>query len=266
MPYLKTPRGLDWHYESSGDGETIFFIHGFAGSLRLWEEQRNHFQTGYSVMAVDLPGHGQSAWQPSSLNDLALDLKFIWQQLDLHQVNVVASSLGGLLALKLFRICPERFQRISFVGALPRFARTMDYPAGLDIDKIRRLSQQFKDDYPGMLEIFFRSLFSRRDREDPSFAAVKALRAQDKLPLEEAAQTYLNILEKEDLRDMLAGLPYRVQFITGSEDTLCPLEVMHWLKGAVPHGRFDFIDGAGHLPYLSRSTEYNRLLEEFLMA
>ena len=266
MPIIKTPRGLDWNYASAGDGETLFFIHGFAGGLRLWQAQRNHFQTGYSVVAVDLPGHGQSAWLPSSLNDLALDLKFIWQQLDLHQVNVVASSFGGLLALKLFRICPERFGRMSFVGALPRFTRTVDYPAGLDIDKIRRLSQQFKDDYPGMLDIFFRSLFSRRDREDPSFAAVKALRAQDKLPLEEAAQTYLNILEKEDLRDVCAGLPYRVQFISGTEDYICPVEVMPWLREAVPHGRFDMVEGAGHLPFLSRPIEYNQHLEDFLRA
>ena len=215
-------------------------------------------------MTIDLPGHGQSGWQDVDLNDMAIDIKFILEKLDLHQVNVVASSFGGLITLKLYKVCPEKLQRVSFVGALPKFARCDNYPAGLDIERIRKLSDQFDGDYATVLDVFFRSLFSKQDRESERFKWIKDFRKSDVIPRREALKKFLDILEHEDLRDILANLQYRVQFISGTEDYICTTEIMQWLESVVVHGRFDDIKGAGHFPFLAQPQEFNRLLEEFL--
>ena len=39
MPYAKTPDGVQLHYEESGEGQTIVFVHEFAGDHRSWEAQ-----------------------------------------------------------------------------------------------------------------------------------------------------------------------------------------------------------------------------------
>ena len=36
--------------------------------------------------------------------------------------------------------------------------------------------------------------------------------------------------------------------------------------GHMPNARFDFIEGCGHLPFLVKAQEYNRLLEDFLLS
>jgi pimeloyl-[acyl-carrier protein] methyl ester esterase len=75
----------------------------------------------------------------------------------------------------------------------------------------------------------------------------------------------LEILEKADLRDRISSMICPVQFISGTEDYICPRAIMDWVAGHTYNARFDFIEGCGHLPFLTEVNEYNRLLEDFLL-
>ena len=283
MPFLTTDRGLRWHYETAGSGDPILFIHGFGGSGRWWQGQEEFLRSGYRVITVDLPGHGQSAWmpvvtrlargRPVTLDDLAADLRQIISGLGISQFNMVSSSFGGLIAFELCRMMPEAVMRMSFVGVLPKFARAPGYPAGLDIDKIRTLSSQFDasaslstgGDYDVILDIFFRSLFTMRERDSVRFQWVKEMRGSQPLPQREALKCFLDILEKADLRGRLAGVICPVQFVTGSDDYICPQPAMAWVAQHCVNARFDVMRGCGHLPFLTEPDEYNDLLEDFLI-
>lgn len=264
MPYLTTKRGLSWHYEIVGEGEAVLFIHGFGVSSKLWCAQVDHFSTGFKVITIDLPGHGESGWQDVSLMDMAIDLNFILKSLGIEQVNVVGSSFGGLIGLYLLKTGPQRVSRISFAGSLPKFARTPDYPAGLDIARIRTLSAQFDGDYSAMLDIFFRSLFSRQDRESERFKWIKQFHKAEAVPRREALKKFLDILEYEDARDVLAHVNCRTQFINGTQDYIVPMDSMTWLEEMLPHANFDYLEGVGHFPFLTKPKEFNELLEGFL--
>jgi pimeloyl-[acyl-carrier protein] methyl ester esterase len=263
--YVKAQLGHQLYYETHGKGEAILFIHGFGGSLRWWVNQKEFFEKDYQIITVDLPGHGQSAWKELSLLEMAGGIKHLLLDLGLHRINVVASSFGGLIALNLYRMMPEDISRISFVGSIPKFARSEAYPAGLDIENIRKLSHQFDGDYGPILDIFFRSLFTMKERESAEFKNLKNIRQGEPLPRREALKSFLDILEKTDLRDRLSSVVCPVQFITGEEDYLCPQPVMEWVQDHMPNARLDFIPGAGHLPFLTKIKEYNDLLENFLI-
>jgi len=265
MPSLKTHRGLEWYYESFGSGEALVMIHGLGGSGRFWQAQKDFLSTDFHVLTLDLPGHGKSGWAPVSLTDMAFDIRQILNRLGIGHCSLVASSMGGLVALELYRMIPDEIMRISMVGAIPKFARGPHYPAGLDIDKIRTLSQQFDGDYAVILDIFFRSLFTMKERQSDRFRMIKELRQSEPLPRREALKHFLDILEKTDLRDRLSSLICPLQFMTGTEDYICPRAIMDWVAGHAPNARFDFIEGCGHLPFLTEAGEYNRLLEDFLL-
>ena len=265
MSALKTNRGLDWHYDIAGKGDPIVFIHGFGASGRWWQAQTEFLRDGYETVVIDLPGHGASGWMPVTLNDMAVDLRQIINGLGFFQFNIVASSFGALIALELHRLMPEAVMRISFVGSIPKFARGPSYPAGLDIERIRTLSKQFDGDYASILDIFFRSLFTMRERDSERFKWIKDLRANEPLPRREALKCFLDILEKADLRDRISGVVCPVQFITGNEDHICPQPIMDWVGEHFPNARFDVMDGCGHLPFLTKPDEYNNLLEDFLI-
>lgn len=264
MPSLKTQSGLDWHYEVSGSGDAIVMLHGFGGSGDFWEAQKDFLSTDFQVVTLDLPGHGKSSWIPLTLSEMAADIRQILNTIGIIQFSVVASSMGGLVALELYRMIPQEIMRMSFVGSVPKFARGPNYPAGLDIDKIRTLSRQFDGEYGVVLYIFFRSLFTMKERDSDRFKWVKVLHQRQPLPKREALKYFLDILEVTDLRDRIASVICPLQFITGTEDYICPRAIMDWLADHTHNARFDFIEGCGHLPFLVGAKEYNRLLEDFL--
>ncbi|MDE1921024.1 MAG: alpha/beta hydrolase [Candidatus Omnitrophica bacterium] len=265
MAFFKTQRGLDWHYEISGSGEPVVMVHGLGASGRIWQAQRDFLHTDFQVLTVDLPGHGRSGWMPVSLTEMAGDIRQILQSLDVTQFSLAASSMGGLVALELYRMAPQDVMRMSLVGSVPKFAKGPGYPAGLDLEKIRTLGRQFDGDYALMLDVFFRSLFTMKERRCERFKWVKALRGKEPLPRREALKYFLDILEQADLRDRLASVICPLQFITGTEDYICPRAIMDWMSGHTHNARFDFIEAGGHLPFLVEAAEYNRLLEDFLL-
>lgn len=242
----------------------MLFIHGFGVSSRLWVSQVEHFESGYKVITIDLPGHGQSGWLNVGLSDMAFDLNFILGKIGVEHVNVVASSFGGLVGLYLLKVNPWRVSRMSFVGSLPKFARTSQYSAGLDIARIRKLSEQFDGDYQVVLEIFFRSLFSKQDRESERFKWIKQFHKSDVIPNREALKIFLDILEQEDARDIIAHINCRVQFINGTQDYIVPVDSMKWIEEMLPFANFDYLQGVGHFPFLTKPKEFNELLEGFL--
>ncbi|MBF0570840.1 MAG: alpha/beta hydrolase [Candidatus Omnitrophica bacterium] len=265
MSYFKTHKGLNWHYEVSGSGDAIVMIHGLGASGRFWQAQKDFLCTDFQVVTLDLPGHGKSSWMPVSLAEITVDIRQILNSLGILQFSLLASSMGGLVALELYRMIPQDIMRVSLVGAIPKFTKAPNYPAGLDIDKIRTLSRQFDGDYAAVLDIFFRSLFTMKEREGDRFKWVKQMRAREPLPQREALKYFLDILEKTDLRGRIASVICPLQFITGTKDYICPRAVMDWLASCAHNARFDFIDGCGHLPFLVETKEYNRLLEDFLI-
>ena len=265
MPYFRTQRGLDWYYEVSGSGEAIVMIHGWGATGRFWQAQQDFLHTDFQVVTLDLPGHGKSAWMPVSLIEMASDIRQILSSLGLSQISLLASSMGGLVALELYRMIPQDIMRISLVGSIPKFAHSNNYPAGLDIDKIHTLSHQLDGDYASILDIFFRSLFTMKERGKDRFKWVKQLRQTEPLPQRGALKHFLDILEKTDLRDRISSVICPLQFITGTEDYICPRVIMDWVALHTHNARFDFIDGCGHLPFLIETKEYNRLLEDFLL-
>lgn len=257
--------GINWNYEISGQGEALVFIHGFGGSHRWWWNQTVSFEKDFHVLRIDLPGHGESSWAPTTLLSMAKDIKDLLESLHLMRINIVASSFGGLIAFELARIMPEDISRISFVGSLPKFGRSDAYPAGLHIDHIRTMSHQFEGDYAGILDIFFRSLFTAKERESAGFKKLKELRQSEPLPQKDALNSFLNILEKTDFRDRLSSVICPIQFIVGDQDYICPKDVMEWIQEHMLNARLDFIKDCGHLPFLTESQHYNDLLENFLI-
>ncbi|MBF0511887.1 MAG: alpha/beta fold hydrolase, partial [Candidatus Omnitrophica bacterium] len=115
MPFFKTHRGLNWHYSLSAKGEAVVLLHGFGASGRFWQAQVEFLQKDYQVLVFDLPGHGQSEWMALTLAEIAQDIHEILEACGILKCSLVASSMGGLVALQLYRFLPSSILRISLV-------------------------------------------------------------------------------------------------------------------------------------------------------
>jgi pimeloyl-ACP methyl ester carboxylesterase len=100
----------------------VVFIHGAQNDHSVWGLQSRWFaHHGFSVLAVDLPGHGRSAGKPlSSIEDLADWIELLLEKVGVgdtaKNVSLVGHSMGSLTALECAARHPARIARIALIG------------------------------------------------------------------------------------------------------------------------------------------------------
>jgi len=264
MPHLVGKSEIKWHFDIEGTGEALLFIHGWGVDKRIWRQQSKYFSQSFKVVSIDLPGHGKSSWLKVTLEDMVHDIKYLLDTNSIKEVSLLGSSLGGLLALKFYQVYPNTIKRMVLVGSMPKFSKSDDYPHGLDIERMKKLSMQLDTDYPSIINVFFRSLFTKQERQTRRFKWLQKFRRNIEFPMKDALHQYLDIMEKEDLRHVLKNIKVPIQFINGSEDEICTMKTIEVIKNLTPDSRFDIFEQCGHFPFLSKPHEFNELVEDFL--
>ena len=114
--YLQAADGCRLAYRSGGpaDGTPVILLHGMAGRSDTWDGVAGALiAAGRKVIALDLRGHGRSARAASyPLSDFSADVTTLLDQLELAQVDLVAHSLGGFVALSVAAQQPTRVRRL----------------------------------------------------------------------------------------------------------------------------------------------------------
>ncbi len=111
------------HYEITGQGETLLFIHGLGSSSRDWQPQVDFFSRRFRVVVFDIRGHGQSGRPPGpySIPRFAADTAKLIRSLRVPPVHVVGLSLGGMIAFQLAVDDPQLLKSMVIVNAGPEF-------------------------------------------------------------------------------------------------------------------------------------------------
>lgn len=88
-----------------GSGEPLVLIHGLGGSWHTWEPVLDTLADEREVIALDLPGHGETPPLSGemSMNTLAEAVVSFLKTHDLTGIDVVGNSMGARLVLELAR-------------------------------------------------------------------------------------------------------------------------------------------------------------------
>lgn len=96
---------MSLHHVRTGHGSPLLLVHGLGAGLRSWDPIIDALAAHREVIAVDLPGFGQSAPLPGELSIAALAdsvAQFISDQ-GLDRVATAGQSMGGRIVLELAR-------------------------------------------------------------------------------------------------------------------------------------------------------------------
>jgi pimeloyl-ACP methyl ester carboxylesterase len=95
------------NYVRKGYGEPLLLIHGIGSSLRCWSPVLPTLAASHDVIALDLPGFGQSGpLAPGIASTVPALVDAVEAHLDslrLETVHVAGNSMGGWIALELAR-------------------------------------------------------------------------------------------------------------------------------------------------------------------
>jgi pimeloyl-ACP methyl ester carboxylesterase len=96
---------MDLHHERRGSGPPLLLVHGLGGSRRSFDTIAGDLAAERELVAIDLPGHGESPALPGAPTVAALAdaiAAFLREQ-DMTGIDAVGSSLGARLVLELAR-------------------------------------------------------------------------------------------------------------------------------------------------------------------
>ena len=98
-------------YQVAGTGTPLLLIHGFPLSGQLFEGQLVGLSPRFEVITPDLRGFGKSTTPDAqgSIQTYARDMLGLMNQLGIRKAIVGGHSMGGQIALQMYRQAPERF-------------------------------------------------------------------------------------------------------------------------------------------------------------
>ena len=112
-----------------GEGPVILFVHGLSGCWQNWLENIPEFARDHRVIAMDLPGFGESEMpgKTISISRYADTLDALLDVLEIDEpVRLIGNSMGGFIGAELAIQYPQRVERLVLVAA-----------AGLSVEHIR---------------------------------------------------------------------------------------------------------------------------------
>jgi len=104
MSKTLTVNGLELHYLEWGNENAppIVCVHGYTGSADAFNALARHLQDRHHLLALDVRGHGESAWSPAGAyryEDQSGDLAAFADRLGLDKFVLIGTSMGGIIAM-----------------------------------------------------------------------------------------------------------------------------------------------------------------------
>jgi len=99
----------------------LIFIHGWTCNADFWKDSYNAFPK-YRVIAIDLPGHGQSD-KPKvdyTMEYFARSIEAVMKKAKIKQAVLVGHSMGTPVARQFYRLYPDKVSGIVVVDGLLR--------------------------------------------------------------------------------------------------------------------------------------------------
>ncbi len=264
--FVTLPRiGVRVRVQEVGEGEPILFIHGGPNSGSTWAPIAQ-FLTGYRCLIVDRPGTGLSEPYPITRENLAeFGDQFVGDVLTglgITSAHIVASSFGGMLALRSAAAEPQFIRRMVQMAApaLAPGSATPPFMRGMGIAPLRWLIGKLPPNQKAN-DTILRQIGHGATLDAGGFPAVfsdwyLALQRHTDTMANEGAMigrlvTWRGFDPADSIPDQVfAGVVTPTVFLWGADDGFGGEEVARDVVGRMPNAELMMIPDAGHLPWL----------------
>lgn len=261
-----TLNGCRHHYQDWGNAAAppLLMVHGLTQHSHTFDAAAGRLRERFHVMALDVRGRGESDWAPSEsygYDTYAADVAALLDALELPAAHYLGTSMGGLIAMTLATLAPQRFLSLALNDIGPQLGRK-----GLQL-----LSNNFKDhpdrfdsfdDYLDQRQIPSFPWLAERPREPLLKAARWTLKpdGDGKLMLRYDPQVTAGVggnARLEKFEQMLwkgfGNLKCPLLLIRGAESMLLEESTVEDMRTMQPGMQLVQVPGVGHAPGLDEA-------------
>jgi len=241
----------------------VVLLHAFPLNSRMWELQFEKLrENNIPYLALDYPGFGKSApWaKEPSMDDFAEEVYHTIDRLNLQRVVVVGLSMGGYVALSLYRKHPEMFRGL----VLANTRATADSEEGRQ--RRFKLVDEIRNDpsMKGLIQMHLEKFFTDETRANKP----ELLTLAESLMKEATPQGVIHVLQamanRQDSTDLLMKMTFPVLVIAGEKDSLTSVEDAQAMIDKLQKGELSIISSAAHISNLEKPREFNKSLVRYL--
>ena len=248
---VMSPDGVHIEYRILGSGEpAVVLVHGWASDANYWQEQFAALQAHYTVVAVNLAGHGGSGNNRSdwSIQNYAGDVAAVAREIPNQHLVLVGHALGATVALAAVPLIGPRVSGVIAVDAL----RSVGEPPMPPQEVARRVAP-FRADFVGETrKLVTESLF----RHDANRVLVQKVAYDISLEPPAVAVPSLQSLLSFDLNALLPAIHVPVYAINSD---LLPTDAAR-IRKSLPNFTLDVLGHSGHFLMLEDPARFNPLL------
>lgn len=253
-------RGVDVVYSDTGKGRAVVLLHGFLGAKEIWQQTILNLSKSYRVIAIDLPGHGDSPCigYAHSMELMAQSVKAVLDSLRLKKYVIIGHSMGGYVALAFADLFPDPIKGLCLYHSTA-YADSEEKKENrlraIDIVKTNRklyTSQTIRSLFAAKnlkylkQEIAFANSMTRKMSKQGIIAALYGMRDRKS-------------------RDLILGLvQYPILMVIGEYDTVLPAEQLLEQSKLIKNKQVLYLEHDGHFGFLESRRQSNKALRKFL--
>jgi pimeloyl-ACP methyl ester carboxylesterase len=148
--------GVRIAYELRGDASTaLVFVHGWSCDRSYWREQIGPFAQDFTVVAVDVAGHGESGVEREhwTIQAFGADVAAVAEKLALKDIVLIGHSMGGDVIVEAARRLPGRVTGLIWVDTYRQLGPSRSQ------DEIDTMVAPFRHDFVTTTRTFVRGMF-----------------------------------------------------------------------------------------------------------
>jgi len=246
-------------YQISGNGPAVVLLHGFLESKAIWNDFTETLNKDFTVIAIDLPGHGESEMvaENHTMPIMASTVKDVLLAENSTEAILVGHSMGGYVALQV------AVDNENLVKGIVLFHSHANADSEEAKENRRRTINIVRQNKSGFIKQFIPDLF------DPKHIA-KYTDAIQKLQEQASAMSPEAIIAAlSGIRDRISQLPYLlvseipVLFIIGKQDSRMPYNQLLSQAVLPSHSEVLLLEDVGHMGFIEAPQKTLQALRHF---
>jgi len=233
--------------------ETIIFLHGSGLSHIVWSLIEQYLSNqNYNVLAIDLPGHGNSEGNClKSIEEISDWLEKVFIELNISELTIIGHSQGCLEALEYSSKYSKRVKNLIFIGGSYRMPVNQDLIDLAESGDDKSVQLMMKWSYENSKKFIGGNPVEKIINSSRN---IREVLATDLV----ACNNYKNGSEA------LKSINCPTLFIFGELDKMVSLEKGKKFAELIPNSKIHIIKDCGHMIMFEKAFEMREKISEFL--
>jgi pimeloyl-ACP methyl ester carboxylesterase len=252
-------RGTPIHYRTIGTGPWVVLLHGFLESIEIWDGFAAQLEKKFSVLMVDLPGHGRSGvvGEIHSMELMSDCVKAVIDHLGIPEFSICGHSMGGYVSLQIATMHAEQVKSVVLFHS---HAAPDDETAR---ENRHRTMNIVKSNRSNFIHQFIPDLFAEENKERLA-AEIEILsnRAASTSGKSVIAALY-GMMERKGGLDFLMSTEIPLLFVIGKSDSRMPYQKLIAQAMLPTHAEILLLDKVAHMGFLEAPMKTFPVVADF---